>query len=87
MPVVGPYATEQQPLTQSERGRIYVMLLLNSKESIKFNISNLALFRIHIAVKVLHINTICVYSIARHCLALHVKQSYNFWTIWHIALM
>ena len=58
MPVVGRYATEQ-PLTQSERGRINVMLLLNFKESIKFNISNIALFIIHIAVKGLHINT-CV---------------------------
>ena len=56
MPVVGPYATEQL-LEQSERGRIYVILLLNSKESVEFDISNLALFTIHIAMKVLHINT------------------------------
>ena len=56
MPVVGPYATEK-PLTQSERGRIYVMLLLNSEESVEFDISNLALCTIHMVVKVLCINT------------------------------
>ena len=37
MPVVGPYATEQ-PLTQSKRGRIYIMFLLNFKDSVEFNI-------------------------------------------------
>ena len=56
MPVVDSCATEQ-PLTQNERGTIYVMLLLNSKESIEFNISNLAVCTIHIAMKILHINT------------------------------
>ena len=56
MPIVGPYATEQC-LTQSERGRIYVMILLSSKESVEFNISNLALCTFHIVVKVHHINT------------------------------
>ena len=61
MPAVGSYTTEQ-PLTQSERGRIYVMLILNSKEFVEFVISNLALCIIHIAVKVLHINPcICLY--------------------------
>ena len=56
MPVVNSCATEQS-LTQSERGRIYVMLLLDSKESIEYNISNLALCTIHRAMKILHINT------------------------------
>ena len=60
MPVVGPYATEET-LTQSERGRIYVMILLNSKESVEFNISELALCTFHIVVNVHHINTyICL---------------------------